>query len=176
MKKLTMILSLVVLFAFTASAYAQTKGETDVTIGGDLFKNTNKSIGTSFSPNVMVGYYFMDKIRLDAGLGYNKAKGGDAGIPIMIGARYSYYAKDKMRINGGLDLNYGLGKGNVVLDDKAKAVNPMSLKITLADAEYWPMEGGALTAGLFYSMNNLNVSGGDSGSFGVGLGVLVRFK
>lgn len=190
MKKLTMILSLVVLFAFTASAYAQTKGETQFGLGGNLFvsekgKASGAKSGSEISPVVSVRYLVADKIGVDAGLGITKLGGepwkslgmDKMGIDLMLGGRYYYYSKDKMRVNGGLDLMIAMGKLNEAFDDKGKKVStPMSLKITAAELEYWPMEGGAITGDLFYSMNGLNLGDNGSNAFGIGLGVKIRIK
>lgn len=186
MKKLTMILSLVVLFAFTASAYAQTKGETQFGLGGSLFtsekaKASGSKSATEITPAATVRYMFMDKIGIDGALGIKKGNkystiGKDLGLNLGLGGRYYYYAKDKMRVNGGLDLGFGLGKGAKRADDKGKMVAPMDLKITAAELEYWPMEGGAVTGDLFYAMNGLNLGDAGTTGFGIGLGIKIRIK
>ncbi|MBL7993848.1 outer membrane beta-barrel protein [bacterium] len=190
MKKLTMILSLVVLFAFTASAYAQTKGETQFGLNGPLFENSKPKFsgaksGTVMSPQANVRYLVTDKIGVNVGLAILKYSGepfktfgiDKMGINLGLGGRYYYYAKDKMRINGGLDLDLGFGKLNESFDDKGKKVStPMSLKITAAELEYWPMEGGAITGDLFYAMDGLNLGDNGSTGFGIGLGVKIRIK
>lgn len=190
MKKLTMILSLVMLFAFTANTFAQTKGEVQFGLGGNLFvsekqKFSGAKSGSEISPMVNVRYMFMDKIGFDGGLGIVKLGGepwkslgvDEMGWDLMLGGRYYYYAKDKMRVNGGLDLMVHGGKLNEGVDDKNKKVStPMDLKLTLAELEYWPMEGGAVTGDLFYAMNGLNLGDNGSTAFGIGLGVKIRIK
>ncbi len=182
MKKLTMILSLVMLFALAANTFAQTKGETQLAIGGSLYENTKgRASGSTSSymifPAAVGRYMFTDKIGIDGGLGFFKGKNVDLGIDLLIGGRYYYYAKDKMKVNGGLDIGIGLGKGNETFDDKLKKVSmPIDLTLTLAELEYWPMEGGALYGDLFYMMEGLNRGDAGSNSFGIGLGVKVRIK
>lgn len=189
MKKLTMILSLVALFAFTANAFAQTKGETQFGLNGYLFASekgngSGAKAMTAITPAATVRYMFMDKIGIDGGLEIVKY-GGDpakaAGIDklalnLLVGGRYYYYAKDKMRVNGGLDLGIGLGDGAKRFDDKGKEQSPMDLTITLAELEYWPMEGGAVTGDLFYAMNGLNLGDAGTTAFGIGLGIKIRIK
>lgn len=185
MKKLTMILSLVVLFAFTASAYAQTKGETQFGLGGSLYESVKgKASGSKsqslIAPNASVRYLVMDKIGVNGSLGITKFGGSGApsgtALDLGLGGRYYYYAKDKMRVNGGLDLMFFLGKLNETLDDKNKKANPYSLSITAAEVEYWPMEGGAVYGDLHYNLNGLNLGDNGSTGFGIGLGVKIRIK
>ena len=187
MKKLTIFV--VALFAFTASTFAQEKGQMHLGIGGNLFasskgKASGSKSASEISPAVDVRYFFMDNIGLNGGLAIEK-QGGDAakaagtdklGIHIMVGGRYYWMAKDKMRFNSGLDIMMGLGDGAKALDDKGKEQSPMDLGITLAELEYWPMDGGALYGDLFYNMEGLNLGDAGANAFGIGLGIKVRFK
>lgn len=185
MKKITMLSLAMLLVA--ATAFAQEKGETQFGLSGNLFtsykgKASGSKSVSEITPSANFRYLMTNKIGLDGGLGikkgnkYNTKIGKDLGINLMVGGRYYYYSKDKMRIDGGLNLTMGLGKGAKELNDKGKLTAPMSLKITAAELEYWPMEGGAITGDLFYDMHGLNLGDGGSNGFGVGLGVKIRLK
>lgn len=187
MKKLTMFV--VALFAITASTFAQEKGQMQFGLGGYLFssekaKASGSKAMSEISPGAEVRYFVADKIGIDGGLQIVKY-GGDpakaAGIDklamyLMVGGRYYYWQQDKMRLNGGLDFMIGLGDGAKAFDDKGKEQSPMDLKITAAEFEYWPMDGGALFADLFYAMNGLNLGDFGTSQFGVGLGIKIRLQ
>lgn len=180
MKKAVMLAAMLVM---ACGVFAQSKGETQVGIGGNLYasdkgKASGSKASTVINPSANVRYLMADKIGINVGLGIEKRnQGGKLGIDLGLGGRYYYYAKDKMRVNGGLDLAIGLGKGRETFDDKGKKVSmPMSLNITLAELEYWQMEGGALTGNVYYAMNGLNRGDAGSNGFGLGLGIKIRWK
>jgi len=184
MKKMTMIAALMLLMV--ASAFAQTKGETQFGLGGYLFRSdkgkaSGSKSATIITPSANIRYIIADKIGIDGMLEIRKGNkyssiGKDLGMQLGVGGRYYYYAKDKMRIDGGLDLTMGLGKGAKELNDKGKETAPLSLTITGAELEWWPMEGGALTGNLFYEMHGLNLGDGGSNGFGIGMGIKIRIK
>lgn len=178
MKKL--VLLAVALISVT-NAFAQTKGETQFMMAGWLYDNSKSNAsGASSSwstlPAVGVRYYMADKIGIDGGLMYFDGKGADAGFSLMGGAHYTYFAQDKLRVNGGVALVLNLGKGNQTFDDKGKKAQPMDILIDVAEAEYWPMEGGAMYGNLYYNLNGINLGDAGSKSFGIGLGIKIRIK
>ncbi len=187
MKKLLMAVAVVMMSA--PFAFAQEKGQVQFGLGGSLFTSSKlKASGSKslseISPAVNIRYFMADNIGIDGGLQIVKF-GGDpakaAGIDklalnLMVGGRYYYYHQDKMSLNGGVDLGIGLGDGAKQFDDKGKEKSPIDLKITAAEFEYWPMEGGAISADLFYALNGLNLGDNGISQFGIGLGIKIRIK
>jgi hypothetical protein len=179
MKKL--LLAVATLVLYSATAVAQEKGETQFSLGGSLFESEKlKASGadavTTISPSVGVRYLITDKVGIDGDLTFISITDQDAAIFIGAGGRYYYYSQEKMRLNGGINARIGLGDGAKRLDDKGDEQSPIDLTITLAELEYWPMEGGAITAAGFFGLNGLNLGDFGSTAFGVNLGIKIRIK
>lgn len=150
------------MFIIASSVFAQT-GNITLGIGGNLFDRYSPKKGkasSTIAPNANGTYMFTDKIGIDGIVGYNKPSSGSSSVTIGAGARYYFWAQDKMHANAGLDAEVVSGGGGTNLK-------------AFGEAEYWPMEGGALFADVYYKMDDL----GDAGSrLGIGLGVKVRIK
>lgn len=189
MKKLAMLLSLIAMVALTTNVFAQEKGQIQFGLGGYLFASEKaKASGakaiSAITPAATVRYFVADKIGIDGGLSITKYGGDPAkalgidklGLTLLLGGRYYYWGQDKMKLNGGLDFEMFMGDFYKTMDDKGKEKSPMSLYITPAEFEYWPMEGGAVTTSLFYHMNGLNLGDNGTNAFGLELGIKIRLK
>jgi hypothetical protein len=187
MKKLAMVLSLVAMVALTTSAFAQEKGQIQFGLGGTLLTSEKSRMSGAKSamviyPMVEGRYFVADKIGIDGGLGIQKGNkysifGKDIGIDFMVGGRYYYWGQDKMHLNAGLDLGLGFGKARETSDDKGKKVSmPMDIRLALTEFEYWPMEGGAISATAFFDYNGLNKGKAGTTGFGIDLGIKIRIK
>lgn len=177
-----MLLGLVAILAMTAETFAQSAGEVQGVLGSALYVNVKgRASGSSssyvISPYAAGKYMYTDKIGIDGGLQIIKGKNVDLALYPQFGASYYYYGQDKMRVNGGVLLTVGLGSGAETTDDKGKKVSvPIDISIIPAQIEWWPMEGGAFFANVFYTMEGLNRGDAGSNSFGIGLGTKIRLK
>lgn len=187
MKKLAMVLSLVAMVALTSNVFAQEKGQIQFALGGTLMTSEKARVSGANSAMVIypvaTGRYFVaDKIGIDGGLAIQKGNkysvfGKELGIDLMLGGRYYYWGQDKMKLNAGLDLMFGMGKARETLDDKGKKVSmPMDIRVALTEFEYWPMEGGAISAEAFFDYNGLNLGKAGTNAFGIDLGIKIRIK
>lgn len=177
MKKLTMILSLVALMAMTSSAFAQTKGVTEFSLGGVLWQNMSEAKVSTIGPAVGVGYFFMDAIEVGGGLQVLKYGGDGAtgfdkfSAAVDINGKYHFMAKDKMWPYVGAHVNFGLGDGP--LGKNGGSDSPLTFGAAVG-VKYWPMEGGAVFGELAF--DKTGPSAIKETTIGINLGILIRLK
>ena len=200
------IIPVIILF-ISGISYPQTKGQVHFGLGsavinfstaagntgntGSLFNNyesgseSDESTGSS-SFSFLVGYFPINKLRLDGGFSINALKGADPAVYFNFGGRYFYYSKKKIMFNGGLSANFGLSNGTERVaysensnynEYESNLKQPVNINIIPFEFQYWPFEGGALTADFTYTW--VFVNGGDQNkekSYGINVGLLIRLN
>jgi hypothetical protein len=194
----------------TALIYPQTKGQVHLGLGsslinvstasgntgvtGNLYNNfddgsesDNNSGSSSFS--FLVGYFPINKLRLDGGFSINAFERTEPAIYFNFGGRYFYYSNKKVMLNSGLFANFGLGTGteriassgesgySVGQETTTELKKPINLSIVPIEFQYWPFEGGGLTTDFTYTWVFIN--GGDNNkekSYGFNVGLLIRLN
>lgn len=163
-------------------------------ISGSLYNNyssgsesDNTRGSSSFS--FLVGYFPINKLRADGGFSINALKNSEPAIYFNLGARYFYYSDKKILLNGGISANFGISTGTERTASNEGSYNsygyeydyeskkPINLSITPIEFQFWPLEGGALTADFTYTWLFLN--GGDQDnekSYGLNVGLLIRLN
>lgn len=164
-------------------------------ISGSLYNNFSEGSETdntrgSSSFSFLVGYFPINNLRADGGFSINAFEYTEPAIYFNLGARYFYYSNKKIMLNGGLSANFGISTGaerSAYLGETYNSYGyyesvyesrkPINLSITPFEFQFWPLEGGALTADFTYSWLFLN--GGDNNkekSFGINVGLLIRLN
>lgn len=191
MKSTIKFLVLPFIFFITPFSYSQTKGQVHLGIGsavynistlsgntgitGSLYNNYESGSNNTYSSSTfsfLVGYFAVNKLRLDGGFSINVLEETDAAIYFNLGTRYFYYANKKILLNGGITGNFGITNGTERSNKK-----PVNLNITPIEFQFWPFEGGAVTTDFTYTFVFLNGGGNNSEkSYGLNVGLLIRLN
>ena len=178
MKKLTMILSLVAMMAMATSAFAQSKGVTEFSLGGVLWQNMSEAKVSTIGPAVGVGYFINDAIEVGGGIQVLKYGGDGAIAPfdkfsaaVDVNGKYHFMVKDKMWPYAGAHVNFGLGDG--LLGKAGGDDAPLTFGGSVG-VKYWPMEGGAVYGEVAF--DKTGPSAIKETTMGINLGILIRLK
>lgn len=209
MKSLIKFLIPVFILFLTGIIYPQTKGQVHLGLGssvinistasgntgitGSLYNNyddgsesDNNNGSSSFS--FLVGYFPVDRLRLDGGFSINAFERTEPAIYFNFGGRYFYYSDKKVMLNSGIFANFGLGTGTERIASSGESgysvgeytteyKKPINLSIVPIEFQYWPFEGGGLTTDFTYTWVFIN--GGDNNkekSYGFNVGLLIRLN
>lgn len=182
MKKLTILVMIATLIAFSA-AQAQDyfeKGLIEIggnigfsSSGGDLYKNAAGDGQSSFSFAPMGAYFLMDNLSLGGTVSYSSSSQGDNSTSNLgIGPRVEYYWPEQMGpgfVYGSL--SYTINSGTVKFTGGSTDMSGSSLRI--APGYFYAVNDKVgLTAELYFSMDSQDAgSGSASGSvFGLTIG------
>ena len=200
------ILPLFILF-ITGITHSQTKGQVHFGLGsslinistasgntgitGSLYNNydnggesDNNSGSASFS--FLVGYFPVDRLRLDGGFSINALERTEPAIYFNFGGRYFYYSDKKIMLNSGAFANFGIGTGTervassgdyTIGEYTTEYKKPVNISLVPIEFQYWPFEGGAITTDFTYTW--VFVNGGDNNkekSYGFNVGLLIRLN
>ena len=173
MKKVVMLLAMALM---TGSAFAQSKGVTELTVGGPLYQNRSEAKVSTIGPAVGVGYFIMDNIEVGGELALRKLSGDGAGntdfsAAVDVNGKYHFMVKDKMWPYVGAHVNFGLGDGPLGKAGGSDA--PLTFGAAVG-AKYWPMEGGAVYGEVAF--DKTSPSAIKETTIGVNLGILIRLK
>lgn len=144
MKKITLLLAVMAMFAFTANAQKKGQMYAGGTLGFGVTTNATKgysSTGASFNIAPEFGYFFMDNLKVGAELAYGVSGGSHS---LLINPNVAYYLPiiDKLyytpqfAIGGGLRANSGSTSG------------AFALSLQLAAIEYQPLKNMAFSLSL----------------------------
>lgn len=133
MKKLTVLLSLVALFAFTTNTFAQGKMSGGIHVGAALPMGDFADVAkTGFGGGVDFGYWVKENIKAGASVSYlmfgKKAGSETTMIPISVFGNYYFGGNDKFKPFGTLKLGYAMTttKVKILAIDTEKDKNKLS--------------------------------------------------
>jgi len=200
LKTLIFFLTFAFTFSLTDFSYSQKKGQVNLGLGSGLFNfstlntgisgtlfnvsggGSGSSSSTSSSFSFLVGYFPIDKLRIDGGLSIVAFEGSDALMYFNLGGRYFYYSGKKVKLNGGVSANFGITSAT----ERTVSSNsffsaperrkPINLSITPFEFQFWPLEGGALTTDFTYTRVFLNGDNQSESSYGINVGLLIRLN
>lgn len=141
MKKLTVILTLVALFAFAGSAFSQGKMSVGLGVGynlpqGDMASKTKNDRDAAIGFGLNFGYMVNENFEAGLGIGMITFPGKSSGdnidekmLPIMLSGRYFFWKQDKISAYGGLNVGMTNTNYKVTGFDASKLLLSYGLKV-----------------------------------------------